>query len=225
MNVVFGYAFRIDVEGLRVAGAPRAFVREVIDFLEVDQDRHLQFRRERVHAAQLGSVGGDVELQLAEPLRAVLDRLREHLLGIRLRDVVAVEPGEAARRGRLHRFHPIERRRPRQQVGLGDTGAVDMREIGGRLRPEMKVQVEDGTAPLVRGRSLACERRQDGGSGDRLEEGAAIHATSPVDDEMSAPARRDVRRRHQSAAMMATAAPRLERKTVTAPVVSPRRRT
>ena len=58
------------LEGLREAGAPRAFVREVIDFLEVDEDRHLQVSRQRIDPAQLRAVGGDVELQLAEALRA-----------------------------------------------------------------------------------------------------------------------------------------------------------
>ena len=84
MNVVFGYALRIDSNVLRKAGAPGAFVREVIDFLEVNQDRHAQIGGERIDAAQLRAVGGDVELHLAEALRSILDRLRQHLFGVGL---------------------------------------------------------------------------------------------------------------------------------------------
>ena len=56
------------LECLRKPGAPGAFVREVIHFLEVNQDRHAQVGGERIDAAQLRTVGGDVELHLAEAL-------------------------------------------------------------------------------------------------------------------------------------------------------------
>ena len=85
------------LERLRESGRPCALVREVIDLLEVDQDRHLQVRGERVHAAQLGAVGGDVELELAEAARAVFHRLGQLRLGLRLGDVDRVEPDESAR--------------------------------------------------------------------------------------------------------------------------------
>ena len=46
-------------------------------------------------AATDAPVGRDVVLQLAEPLRAVPGRLREHLDSVRFGDVIAVEPDEA----------------------------------------------------------------------------------------------------------------------------------
>ena len=135
-----------------IAGAPGAFVREVIDFLEMNEERHAQIGGERIHAPQLRAVRGDVELQLAEALGSILDRLGELLFRIRLGHVVAAEPGEPARGGRLQRLHLFERRPTREQVGLRDPGPVEMREVGRRLRTEVEVKVED-RAPT---RSRAC---------------------------------------------------------------------
>ena len=140
MNVVFGYAFRIDSNVFANPVLQVPSFGEVIDFLEVNQDRHAQFRGQRIHAAQLRAIGGDMKLHLAESLRAVLDRLREHLFGVRLGHVVAVEPGEAARRRRLQRLHLFERRAAREQVRLRHAGAVEMREVA---RPAAD---EDGSA-------------------------------------------------------------------------------
>ena len=110
MNVVLGIGLEDRLERLGIAGGPGAFVREVIDFLEMNQQRHAQFGGERIHAPQLRTVGGDVELQLAEALGSVLDRLGEHLFRVGLRHVVAVEPREPARRGRLQRLDLLEGR-------------------------------------------------------------------------------------------------------------------
>jgi len=130
----------------------------------VNQDRHPQLGGERIDAAQLLSVGGDVELHLAEALRAILHGLREHLLGVGLRDVVAVEPGdEPARRRRLKRFHLVEGACARQQIRLRDAHAVEMREVAGRLLTQVAVQVEDGRAPVVRAVRAGWRRKDDAG--------------------------------------------------------------
>ena len=108
MNVVFGYALRTDSNVFANPVLHVPSFGEVIDFLEVNQDRHAQVGGERVHAAQLRTVGGDVKLHLAETLRSVLHGLREHLLGVGFGHVVAVEPGEASRRRGLNRLHLLE---------------------------------------------------------------------------------------------------------------------
>ena len=57
-------------------------------------------RRARIDAPQFRTVGGEVELHLAEARCAVLDRLREvRCEASGLRHVVAAEPGESARCG------------------------------------------------------------------------------------------------------------------------------
>ena len=123
----------------------------VIHFLEVNQDRHVQVGGECIHAAQLRTVGGDVKLHLAEALCSTLHGLREHLFGIGLGHVVAVEPGEPAGCCGLERFHLVEHAPARQQIGLRDASAIEMREVGGRLRTKMEVQVENWRAPFARG--------------------------------------------------------------------------
>ncbi len=95
-------------EDFRKPRTPGPFVREVIHFLEVNQNRHVQVGGECIHAAQLRTTGGDVEFHLAEALCSILHGLREHLFGVGLRHVVAVEPGEPARCCGLKRLHLVE---------------------------------------------------------------------------------------------------------------------
>src|SRR4051812_45493765 len=55
-----------------IARAPGALVREVIDLLEMDQQRYAQVGRERVNATQLRTIGRHVELQFTETLGSIL---------------------------------------------------------------------------------------------------------------------------------------------------------
>ena len=59
MNVVFGNAFRMRLELRRESRAPRPFVLEVIHFLEVNQDRHVELGGQRIGAPELRAVGGE----------------------------------------------------------------------------------------------------------------------------------------------------------------------
>src|SRR5262249_47736344 len=117
----------------------------------------------RIHAAQLRTIGGDVKLHFAEALRAILDRLRERLLGVGLRHVEAVEPGEPARRCCLHGLHLIDDSPAREQVRFRDASSVLMRDVCRRLRTKVEMQVEDRRTPFGGGVWRAEER--SGGSG------------------------------------------------------------
>ena len=109
----------------------------------------MQIGGQCIHAAQLRTVRGDLKFHLAEALCPTLHGLREHLFGIGLGHIVAVEPGESARCCGLERLHLIEDAPARQQIGFRDASAVEMREVAGGLRTKMKVKVENGRAPLV----------------------------------------------------------------------------
>jgi hypothetical protein len=130
--------------------APLALVFGVIDFLEVNQDRHAELGGQRIGTLEFGTVGGGVKFHLAESTRAVLDGLRQRLDAVRLGDVGARKPGEPPRRRRLHGGHLLGSRRPSEQVRPRDAGAVKMREVRGRLRAHVEMQIEDRRAPFVR---------------------------------------------------------------------------
>ena len=124
----------------------------------MDQQRHAQIGGERIDATQLRTVGGDMELQLAEALGSVLDRLREHLFRVGLGHVVAVEPGEAPGRGGLQRLDLLEGVPAREEVGLRDAGAVQVREVALGLRAKVEMQVEDRRPHSFAGVPVLCPR-------------------------------------------------------------------
>ena len=111
---------------------------------------------ERVHPPQLGAVGGDVELHFPESLGSVFHRLRQGRFCFGLRDVCAVEPREPPRRRCLERLDLIECSASRQQIGLRDARAIEMRQIAWRLGPHVEVEIEDVRSPFG---GLGLERK------------------------------------------------------------------
>ena len=143
MKVVPGNALSIDSKLLANPVLQGPLVRDVIDFLEMNQDRHVQVSGQRVRAAQFGSVGGDVKFHLAETLRSILHGSCESLFGIGLRHVVAVEPGEPIRCDGLKRLHLADNVTAREEIGFRHAGSVEVREVVGRPRTKMEVKIEN----------------------------------------------------------------------------------
>ena len=78
----------------------------------------------------------------------------------------------------MKRLDPIEDAPARQEIGFRDASAVEVREVGGRLRTKMEVQVENLRAPFVC--VFAGERREYRGGGNHFEEFTAVHDTSSL---------------------------------------------
>ena len=134
----------------RKSGAPRPFVLEMIDFLEVNQDRNIELGGQRIGAPELLAVGGGVILHLAESRAPALMAWVSACNAIGLCDVGARKPGESSRRRRLHGATCSAAARAREQIRFGNARAVEMREVRGGLRPQVEMEIEDRRAPFVR---------------------------------------------------------------------------
>jgi hypothetical protein len=71
--------------------------------------------------------GGDVKFHFAEALCSTLHGLREHLFGVGLGHVVAVEPGKPAGCCSVKRLHLVEDAPARQEIDSSHSFRVGIR--------------------------------------------------------------------------------------------------
>ena len=172
------------IEGFCKPRAPGTFIRKVIHLLEVNQDRHAELGGQRVDAAQLQGRRRRRETSASpKPCAPSFTAWVRTCSARGLRHVVAVEPGEAARRSGLKRLHLLEDNPAREQIRLRHACAIEMHEVARHLLTKMEVKIEHGRAPLVCGRPLATQRRHNHGLTTRARRNlnGGIHVDSSCD--------------------------------------------
>jgi len=135
----------------------------------VHEHGNLEVGGERVHAAQLGARGFDVEFQFSEAEGSGFNRCGEELLGVRFRDVGGGEPAEDAPGillvDRVNVFGGVE---ACEEHCVRNAAAVQMDDVRFDAAADIVMAIDYGVGPRVL-------RSEGGGGGEDRGELAAGH--------------------------------------------------